>query len=339
MVIDPEAFFAELETISEQGISYEGRVFVSPRAHIVLPRYKTEDREREQKRTFPIGTTGRGIGVAFAHKAFRDGIRVADLWCDSIMKALASEDREFLESYRERLAPFVIDPVELLERAGNGNILFEGAQGTLLDLDLGTYPFVSSGYSAAAGACFGSGIGPRAIDGILGVFKAYSTRVGNGPFPTEFREEREPGLSAVIRDLGREYGVTTGRPRRCGYLDLVALRYACRTNSIDSLVLTHLDVYDSFDEIKVCTEYRCGNRRLSRFPASLTDLETAEPVLRGFKGWKRSIGSAKSWEELPDEARGYVSFIEEFTGTPIGIISVGYERSATIIRRKPWTRY
>ena len=170
MVIDPEAFFSELETIAGQGISYTGRVFISERAHIVLPRYKEEDKEIERNRKYPIGTTGRGIGIAFAHKAYRDGIRVCDLWCDSIMHSQSEEDRRYLESYKEKLKPFVIDPLELIDRNESGNILFEGAQGTLLDLDNGTYPFVSSGYSAAAGACLGSSLGPREIDKVLGVF-------------------------------------------------------------------------------------------------------------------------------------------------------------------------
>jgi adenylosuccinate synthase len=224
--------------------------------------------------------------------------------------------------------------------AGNKSrhILFEGAQGALLDLDIGTYPFVSSGYSQAAGAAMGGGIGPRSIDRVLGGFKAYTTRVGNGPFPSEFKKNRDGNLEETIRELGREYGVTTGRPRRCGYLDLAALRYAYRTNSIDSLVLTHLDVYDDMDEIKACVAYRIDGKEVTDFPSSITALEQAEPVLKSFKGWKTSISKAKEFAELPKEAKDYVRFIEEYVGTGIDVVSVGYERNQTIIRKDIWTR-
>ena len=217
MVIDLEALFHELSMLTEQGIHWEGRVFIADRAHLVLPRYREMDKEMEKNRLRPIGTTGRGIGVAYSLKASRDGIRVADLYDESVFSVLSEEDRTYLSAYRERIRDMVIDlPSFMFEQRGEP-ILFEGAQGTLLDLDLGTYPFVSSGISAAAGATLGGGIGPRSIDKILGVFKAYSTRVGNGPFPSEFKKELDGALEDTIRELGREYGVTTGRPRRCGY--------------------------------------------------------------------------------------------------------------------------
>jgi adenylosuccinate synthase len=220
----------------------------------------------------------------------------------------------------------------------DSNVLFEGAQGSLLDLDLGTYPFVSSGISCAAGAAIGGGVGPQAIDRVMGVFKAYSTRVGNGPLPSEFQEERDGDLGDRVREIGREYGVTTGRPRRCGYLDLVGLRYACRSNSIDTLCLTHLDVYDTFDEVQACVAYRIGSEETEDFPAAVSRLDRAQPVLRRFEGWRRSIGGCLSEQELPAQARDYVRFIEEYVQTPVEIVSVGYRRTQTIVRRDPWTR-
>jgi adenylosuccinate synthase len=338
MVIDPEALFSELETLTEQGIAWEGRVLISDRAHLVLPRYKRKDREMEQTRRNPIGTTGRGIGITYAQKATREGLRVVDLYDEDQYAGLRDEDREFLDLYRERMRGMTVDMVTYLHERKDRHILYEGAQGTLLDLDNGTYPFVSSGVSCAAGVSSGGGIGPRRIDRILGVFKAYSTRVGNGPFPSEFRPERDGDLGDRIRELGREYGVTTGRPRRCGYLDLVALRYACITNSIDSLVMTHLDVYDTMDRIEVCTAYRVNGKETKEFPASINALWNAEPVTKTFPGWKTPLGGARSLEDLPDAARNYLSYIEEYAETPIGIVSVGYERTQTIVRVNPWTR-
>jgi adenylosuccinate synthase len=232
----------------------------------------------------------------------------------------------------------VVDVSRLMQEARSQNVMFEGAQGTLLDLDHGTYPFVSSGISCAAGAAIGAGIGPQSIDQVVGVFKAYSTRVGSGPFPSEFRPERDGNLGDVIREIGREYGVTTGRPRRCGYLDLVSLRYACRSNSIDTLCLTHLDVYDAMDEVQACVAYRHGDREAREFPATVAELNAAEPVLRRFPGWRRPLTDCRREDELPAQAREYIRFIEEYTETPVEITSVGYERDQTIVRRDPWTR-
>jgi adenylosuccinate synthase len=339
MVIDLESLFKELKTIEDQGINWKNRVLISDRAHIVLPEYKEEDKAEEAKRKRPIGTTGRGIGVAYAYKSARDGIRIADLYDSTFYPELDKNTRAYLDPYKEKIKDMVIDIADFMHKNKTKNRLFEGAQGILLDLDIGTYPFVSSGMSAASGASAGSGVGPRALDKILGVFKAYSTRVGNGPFPSEFKKDRDGNMEEVIREIGREYGVTTGRPRRCGYLDLVALKYACITNSIDSLVLTHLDVYDGFDEIKTCTAYEYNGAELSVFPSSLEILNKAQPVLKTFKGWKQSLGSIKSFDELPEEAKAYLKFIEDYTETPVDIISVGYERKQTILRKNPWTKY
>jgi adenylosuccinate synthase len=338
MVIDPEALFKELEDLEKKGVDWKGRVFISDRAHLVLPRYREMDRETEARRSKPIGTTGRGIGVAYSLKASRDGVRLADIDDEERLVNLTDEDRAWLSLWKDRLLPLKIDMVAYLRQHRNTWRLFEGAQGALLDIDTGTYPFVSSGMSCAAGAAAQGGIGPRGIDRILGVFKAYSTRVGNGPFPTEFADDSAGSLSQYIRTVGNEYGTTTGRPRRCGYLDLVALRYACAVNSIDRLVLTHLDVYDDLEEFEACIGYRIDGQMREDFPASVRNLERAEPVLRTFSGWKTALGTCRTYEELPLRAREYIEFIEEFTETPISIVSVGSDRNHTIVRESPWIK-
>ncbi len=341
MVIDPEALFAELDVVESQGIAWKNRVFISDRAHLVLPSHKQEDIDRDAARSTPIGTTGRGIGIAYAHKALRQGVRLADLKWEAHIAELAPADRAIIEEYRDRLLPLAVDIATFMHPTDgplppDQHVLLEGAQGTLLDIDLGSYPFVSSGSSSAAGAATGAGIGPRDIDHVLGVFKAYSTRVGNGPFPSEFESESQGELEQYIRETGREYGVTTGRPRRVGFLDLVALRYACRTNGIDSLALTHLDVYDSLDEIRSCIAYETERETIDYFPSSIELLERVKPVTMRFDGWKRSIGDCETYEQLPAEARKYVEFIEAYVGVPVSIVSVGYERSSTIIRTDLW---
>ena len=338
MVVDPEALFKELEMLDENGINWEGRVFISDRAHIVLPCYRGIDKKRDSERKQPIGTTGRGIGTTYSQKSERDGIRLADLdWTDK-MNSLDKADKDFLAPYIERLLAMRVDIASKMWEIRKENILFEGAQGAMLDLDSGTYPFVSSGASCSAGASSGAGIGPRAIDKIYGVFKAYETRVGNGPMPTEFNSETESELCDYVRNTGNEFGVTTGRARRCGYLDLVALRYACRVNSIDSLVLTHLDVYDEMDQIEACVAYQIGGKVVTDFPASIPALNNAVPVLKKFEGWKQPLKSITSYENLPSNAREYIEFIEDFTGTKVGIVSVGAERNQTFTREKIWTK-
>ena len=337
MVIDPESLFDELDTLTNQGVDWKGRVFISDRAHLVLPEHKSTDKEMDAKRRNPIGTTGRGIGVAYAQKSNRDGIRVADICEDQFIKTLRREEHDFLSPYIPRLREMSVNLRAFMNEREEVNVLYEGAQGVLLDIDIGTYPYVSSGCSAASGAAVGGAIGPRDIDEVLGVFKAYTTRVGNGPFPSEFTEERDGDLGDVIRELGHEYGVTTGRPRRTGYLDLVALAYACRSNSIDSLVMTHIDVYDDMDEIKACVAYSIDGEETTDFPSSALKLERAEPVLKSFPGWKQSLSDAKSYDELPEAAKNYIEFIEEFTGSKVGIISVGPDREKTFIRSPVWS--
>lgn len=338
MVIDPEALFNELQMLKDNGIDWEGRVFISDRAHIILPGYRQMDKDRDAARKRPIGTTGRGIGIAYSEKAHRDGLRLADLDWPEKMAEFDGENLAYLNKYKDKLIEMRVDLTSKMYEYRNDNILFEGAQGAMLDIDSGTYPYVSSGASCSAGAATGCGIGPKNIDKILGVFKAYQTRVGNGPMPTEFNNESEGELCEYVRKTGREYGVTTGRARRCGYLDLVALRYACITNSIDSLVLTHLDIYDTFDEIEACVAYEIDGKTVVDFPASVPAMEKAKPVLKKFKGWKKSLKDCRSYEELPKAARDYVEFIEDYTKTEVGIISVGYERDETFIRNNPWSK-
>ena len=336
MVIDPEALFAELEMLKQNGIDWEGRVFISDRAQLILPKYRQMDKERDAQRKRPIGTTGRGIGIAYSEKSHRDGLRLADLDWSEKMSEFDGEDLEYLNKYKDKLISMRVDLTAKMWEFRKNNILFEGAQGAMLDIDSGTYPYVSSGASCAAGAATGCGVGPHDLDKILGVFKAYETRVGNGPMPTEFNDTSEGELCKYVRDTGREYGVTTGRARRCGYLDLVALRYACRVNSLDGLVLTHLDIYDAMDQIEACVAYDIKGKIVTDFPANIEDLNNAKPVLHKFDGWKTSLKECKSYKKLPKNARSYVEFIEGYTNTPVSIISVGYERDETFIRKNPW---
>lgn len=340
MVLDPEALFAELAMLSENGIEWKDRVFISDRAHIVFPSYREKDKARDAKRVHPIGTTGRGIGTCYAEKAERDGLRLADLEWNEKVESLCDEDKLMLAKFKDALLSMRVDIAKKMRElhASGKNILFEGAQGAMLDLDSGTYPYVSSGASCAAGASLGSGIGPRAIDKVCGVFKAYETRVGNGPMPSEFNSETESELCDYVRKTGNEFGVTTGRARRCGYLDLVALRYACFVNSIDSLVLTHLDIYDAMDEIEACVAYNIRGNEVNDFPASIADLNDAKPVLKKFAGWKKDLHGAKTYDELPSEAKAYISFIENYTETKIDIISVGADRNETFVRKSIWKK-
>ncbi|MDX9802129.1 MAG: adenylosuccinate synthase [Spirochaetia bacterium] len=338
MVIDIESLFSELDTIKQQGVNWKGRIFISDRAHLVFPSYKKQDLEMEKTRRNPIGTTGRGIGVAYALKSHRDGIRLIDIFDNAVYKTFNNEEKEYIDKYKDKLFPMMINLADFIAKNKDKKKLFEGAQGSLLDLDLGTYPYVSSGSSSAAGACTGGAIGPKNIDRILGVFKAYNTRVGNGPFPTEFNSEIEGELENKVRETGREYGVTTGRPRRCGFLDLVALKYICDTNSITSLVLTHLDIYDEMENIKACVAYSLNGREIKVFPSSITALENVKPVFRNFKGWNTKLTDIKKYNDLPAEAKEYIRYIENYTGVSVDIVSVGYQRNETMTRKAIWTK-
>jgi len=327
MVIDLEALEKEKQMLEDNGIDTDGRIYISDRAHIVLPSMKARDIEIDKNRKFPIGTTGRGIGVAYTDKASRDGYRVIDL---VVGKNISEEAEKEVEKYY-KLLQCSVDITNYLHKAKDANMLFEGAQGALLDIDSGTYPFVSSGSSCAAGACVGSGIGPREIDNVIGVVKAYTSRVGNGPFPTEYTED-ESALCSYIRERGHEYGTTTGRPRRCGKLDLVALKYACEANSINSLALTHLDILDELDEIDVCSSYY----EYDYFPARLDKIT---PIYVKVPGWKSSTFGITKRKELPKNALQYIELIEMYCDVPVEIISTGPDRGHTILGRTFWRKY
>jgi adenylosuccinate synthase len=351
VVVDPDALRRESEALRAQGVSVDGRLFVSGSAHVILPDHRAL--ERHQEGAAPggrIGTTGRGIGPAYTDKAGRVGLRIADLLDPTIRKERATMLRERtlrlvgpsatlepLDQVLERLAqdaelfrPIVTNVsvrIEAALKAGK-RVLLEGAQGTHLDLDHGTYPFVTSSSAVAGGACTGVGIGPTRITDVIGVAKAYATRVGNGPFPSELKAD----LAQKIREEGNEYGATTGRPRRCGWFDVVAIRHAVRVNGLTQLVITKLDVLDDLPEIQAVVEYDVGGRRETDMPESLADLEAAVPRHETFKGWRAPTSRAREWDDLPREARRYLDRLEELAGVPIRLVSVGSGRDENVRR-------
>lgn len=351
VVLDPTALLNEIAELKERGIDVEGRLFISQKAHLVMPYHKLLDEAAEkQKGKNSIGTTGRGIGPAYRDKAARVGIRIVDLLNrDVFMEKLTYNVREANEiltkiygyeplntneiadaffEFDRKIDPYVTDISMLLHDAvkSGKNVLFEGAQGALLDIDHGTYPYVTSSNTVAGSACVGSGIGPTWVNDVIGVMKAYTTRVGNGPFPTEFHGD----FARVIRDIGGEYGATTGRPRRCGWFDGIIGRYAARVNGLSSLAVTKLDVLDTIPEIKICIGYRYGGRILENFPADITVLGSVEPVYETHPGWITSTQDVRRYEELPVNAKSYLSRISEIVETPIHYVSIGSDRSQTI---------
>jgi len=359
VVVDPEELLKEIEHLEERGVKVKGRLFLSDRAHVLMPWHRLIDLKDEELRgKGAIGTTGRGVGPAFADKVGRAGIRVADIadrealsnildflvpYKNAVLEKLYETDGVSAEAvldeyadYGQRLAPYVADTNVLIHRAleDGDNILLEGAQGALLDLDLGTYEYVTSSVpsSLAAGAAVGMGIGPTHIDTVLGVYKTYCTRVGNGPFPTELLDE----TGNMLREGGPrpEYGSTTGRPRRCGWFDAVAARFTAQANGIGGAALTRLDVLDQFETIKVCTAYRIGSRTVETMPASGLDLARAEPIYEELPGWRSETAGVRRFEDLPEAAQGYVQFIEEKLGVPLCLISVGPEREQAISMRQ-----
>jgi len=355
VVIDPPDLLKEIEDLESRGVSVRGRLFVSDRAHVLMPWHRLIDQLDEKLRgKGAIGTTGRGVGPAFVDKVARAGVRVADLiepesflqllsflipYKNAVLEklydtpGLALEDvRAEYAEYGERLAPFVADTSVLVQDAlaAGETVLLEGAQGALLDLDIGTYEFVTSSVpsSLAAGAAIGIGIGPTQIGTVLGVYKAYNTRVGNGPMPTELLD----ATGDMLREGGPrpEYGATTGRPRRCGWFDAVAARYSARANGLTAAALTRLDVLDRLPAIKVCTAYRVGGRVMATMPASSLDLARAEPVYQEFPGWNTDTSSVRRFEDLPAAAQSYVRYIQEALATPLCLVSVGPEREQAI---------
>src|SRR5437868_4541595 len=350
VVIDPISLVEEIQGLSKLGIKAGGNLFLSETAHLVFPYHRELDAQREiLKGKNKIGTTKRGIGPAYGDKAARTGLRVLDLVNperfaekldaklkenNEILKAFGAKPLSFKavhQAYRaagDYLAPFVANTVVLLheaERRGD-NILFEGAQGTFLDIDHGTYPFVTSSNTTAGGACTGSGVPPHRMDLVVGVMKAYTTGVGEGALPTE-----DATIADMLHKMGREFGATTGRARRCGWFDAVATRYATMLNGIDELAVTNLDGLDQVDPIRVCVAYRLNGKRLDVPPCDASQLENCEPIYQDFKGWKKSTQGAKKMSDLPSAARNYVRAIAELTGAPLRIVSVGPTRNETII--------
>lgn len=357
VVVDPGALLEEVDGLSARGISVSGRLFISETAHLIMPYHKAIDKESEKvKGTRKIGTTGRGIGPAYADKMARIGIRVVDLLDpDLFREKLATnlvEMNYFLEQlykvkgfdlekvyqeymgYADRIKPYIADTGQLIHEAMSQGrrLLFEGAQGTHLDVDLGTYPYVTSSNATAGGACTGTGVGPTRINQVLGVAKAYTTRVGSGPFPSELNNE----MGEMLRSKGKEFGATTGRPRRCGWFDVVLLRYAVRVNGLTSLAITKLDVLDGIPEIQICVGYEFEGKVYREMPAALRTLEKCTPIYERFPGWSEPTTGATSYDRLPKNAKIYLEAISEKVGCRVDIISTSSKRGETIVLRNPF---
>jgi adenylosuccinate synthase len=357
MVIDLEALINEIDFVEKIGKGVEGRIFLSERSHIIFPYHKELDAAAEKAKGISIGTTLKGIGPAYRDKAGRVGIRLADLEdVESFREKLKenvkekqltlkyvygwepsfSVDEIFSSTMRiyERIREFVSDTVLLLNREidSGKKILFEGAQATLLDIDVGTYPFVTSSNSSALGITTGAGVSPKKVGRIIGISKAYTTRVGGGPFPTELKDQ----MGELLRARGHEFGATTGRPRRCGWLDLVAVKFSKEVNDLDGLILTKLDVLDAFDEIKVCVGYSYKGEFLDSFPSTFTKLQEVKPIYETLKGWKSKTTNLKNFDDLPEETKRFIEFIEDYLNIPILMISSGPQRNEIIQRESLW---
>lgn len=356
VVVDPQALIEEIRGLKQNNFSVKDRLFVSDRAHLILPYHKAYDRLREGKKGFTkIGTTGRGIGPSYGDKALRCGIRVADLYDrpvfrDKLKRTLLEKNEIFQKifkfkgfdfdtiysqysRYAKLMKPYVCDTALLLNGAvrRKEKILFEGAQGTHLDVDHGTYPYVTSSYVTAGGASVGTGVPPNAIHRVIGVVKAYTTRVGEGPFPTEFG----PELMQQIRKKGKEFGATTGRPRRCGWFDAVLVRYSTLVNGINEIAVTKLDVLDDLKEIKICIGYQVKGKRTSHFPASLSAQRNAVPIYETHRGWRCDTSQVRHFKALPKNARSYLKRLAQLVQAPITILSVGSHEDQTLrMRRK-----
>lgn len=356
VVIDPAALMDEIRMLEQHGVNIHGRLFISHRAHLIMPYHKLLDAAREISASEgggkAIGTTGRGIGPAYIDKASRSGIRIVDLlnrttFAEKIRAKIAEVNNILRKLYNyeeldaEKIAdeycqfdtqidPFITDTTLFLHDAiaAKKNILLEGAQGALLDVDHGTYPFVTSSNPTSGGACTGLGIPPTAISRVIGVVKAYSTRVGNGPFPTELLND----TGETLRKIGQEFGATTGRPRRCGWLDAFALRYSVMVNGISEIALTKMDVLDDFDELKICTGYMLDGKALKGIPADAAVLERVTPVYETVQGWKSSLEGIRTFDALPEAAKSYIARIEELCGARVSIVSTSPNREDTIIR-------
>lgn len=346
VVIDPIILMEEIHAIEQMGVDVRAHLLISKRAHLILPTHRMLDAASEKaKGQKKVGTTGKGIGPAYTDKIARNGLRVGDLLREDFMERYQSllmqhkaqlgisepiDDSEWLYAAEQMKSFCIVDNEVVVNRwlREDKTILAEGAQGSLLDVDFGSYPFVTSSNTLCAGACTGLGVAPAHIGNVYGIFKAYCTRVGAGPFPTELFDE----TGETLRRIGHEYGATTGRPRRCGWLDLVALRYTVMMNAATSLIMMKSDVLDEFDTIKVCVAYKTKEgKQIDFFPFDADD-EGIQPVYKEFKGWKTDITSCRRYEELPEELKQYIQFIEEYTGVKIELVSVGPNRDETILR-------
>ncbi len=356
VVVEPKALCEELDELARNGLVLSGRLLVSDRAHLVLPCHKALDAAAEKaKGANKVGTTLRGIGPCYMDKAARTNLRCGDLkdprFEPRLRDHLAAVNRQVialggdpvaidaavtqLKPQLDRIRPLVADTAAFLHQASAAGqvILFEGAQGVMLDIDYGTYPFVTSSNTGVGGVITGSGLSHKQLGEVIGVVKAYTTRVGSGPFPVELLPAEKTGDKGFdLRERGGEYGATTGRPRRCGWLDLVVVRFACRLNGIDAIALTKLDVLDVEAELPVCIGYELDGQRIDTMPANIDDLARCTPVWQVLPGWKRSTAGVQQWNDLPGEARAYVAFIERFTGVPVKWIGTGPGREATVVR-------
>jgi adenylosuccinate synthase len=354
VVVDPRGLLAEMESLRKLGVDLR-KLLISERAHVVMPYHFVLDRlEEESRGVEKIGTVMRGIGPAYVDKYSRIGIRMADLldvdlFRSKLASVLAQKNRMITQiygqqplsleeihteyvGYAQQLRPFIVDAEAMLQAAAadGKSILLEGAQGALLDVDFGTYPFVTSSSTVAGNASTGAGLPPRSIQHVLGVYKAYITRVGSGPMPTELFN----GEGDALREAGHEYGTTTGRPRRCGWFDAVVGRFVAKLNGFDGMAIMKLDVLDDMPTVKICTSYRAGDRVLTTPPANLNELAACEPVYEEWPGWQTSTSTATSWDGLPENARRYLRRIEELLETPLSIVSVGPGRGQTIYLRE-----
>ncbi len=344
VVIDPIILMEEIHAIEKMGVDVRAHLQIAKRANLILPTHRLLDAASEAaKGAQKVGTTGKGIGPTYTDKIARNGLRVGDILRTDFLDRYSAlrdahlrqlglesvEDAAWLEAIEE-LRQFPIIDNEIVANqllADDKAILAEGAQGSLLDVDFGTYPFVTSSNTLCAGTCTGLGIAPKHIGEVFGIFKAYCTRVGSGPFPTELFDE----TGETLRKIGHEFGATTGRPRRCGWLDMVALKYTVMMNGATSLIMMKSDVLDTFDTIKVCVGYTLNGEKIDYFPFEASD-DNITPIYREFKGWKTDITGCRTYEELPQELQDYISFIESETGIPVGIVSVGPNRDETIVR-------
>ena len=353
VVIHPETLLAEIDTLEKKGLEVFDRLLISYAAHLILPYHKEIEAINEENSEYPIGTTRRGIGPAYADKAYRTGVRMGDLLYEDKYKEIVSKNIDYynkifqdvfdrpgidtksvlqeLKRFADKIKDNIADTAYFMNRRidEKKRVLLEGAQGMLLDIDYGTYPYVTSSNTTIGGLYSGLGINPKKVDSNIGILKAYSTRVGQGPFPTELTKD----IGEQLRDRGKEYGATTGRPRRCGWLDGVLAKFAAEINGTDLLVLTKIDVLDVLDEIKICTGYKIKDKPQNDFLTDISVMDKVEPVYKVIPGWQQPTTKITDYKDLPKELHNYINCIEELVNAPVGLVSVGAERNETILRK------